>query len=163
MARCGCGVMASAVLFGVVQVVVDQIAQVLVNAAVELNDLKVFGVAFQREHQQPHGCECVGVHFCGGRWWLAAIAADLCIIASQRTCGTFVAAGNDKMQWTESGHRRESWITGGWNVGDDDCPSWPEPSPQARRYWRLSAPTSGAQCEPASWHVPQDAAAAADA
>jgi hypothetical protein len=19
-------------------------------------------VAFQREHQQPHGCECVGVH-----------------------------------------------------------------------------------------------------
>jgi hypothetical protein len=46
------------------------------------------------------------VHFCGGRWWLAAIAADLCIIASQRTCGTFVAAGNDEMQLTESDHRR---------------------------------------------------------
>ena len=45
-----------------VRVVVDQIKQVLVHVAVDLQSLKVFGVAFQREHQQPHGCECVGVH-----------------------------------------------------------------------------------------------------
>ena len=81
-----------------VRVVVDQIKQVLAHVAVDLQSLKVFGVAFQREHQQPHGCECVGVHFCGGRWWLAAIAADSFIIASQCTCGTFVAAGNVQMQ-----------------------------------------------------------------
>jgi hypothetical protein len=63
-------------------------------------------VVLQGEHQQPHGCEGVGVHFCGGRWWHAAIAADSFIIASQCTCGTFVAAGNDEMQLTESDHRR---------------------------------------------------------
>jgi hypothetical protein len=110
---------------------------------------------------QPRREFCGSVHSCGGRRWLAAIAADPCIIASQRTCGTFVAAGNDEMQWTESDHRREQWVYGGWNVGDDDAPKPPEPDPlssaQSRRFWLQSAPTSSHQCEPYSWHVPQDA------
>jgi hypothetical protein len=64
------------------------------------------------------------------------------------------------MTTTEAQYR----ISCGWYVADDDdCPSWPEPSPQARRYWLQLAPTSGTQCEPASWHVPQDDAAAANA
>ena len=56
------------------------------------------------------------------RWWHAAIAADSFIIASQCTCGTFVSAGNDEMQWTESDHRREQWVYGGWDVGEDGFP-----------------------------------------
>jgi hypothetical protein len=41
-------------------------------------------VVLKGEHQQPHGCDGVGVHFCGGRWWLAAIAADPMILAPAR-------------------------------------------------------------------------------
>jgi hypothetical protein len=41
-------------------------------------------VVLQGEHQQPHGCEGVRVQFCGGRWWLAAIAADPVILAAAR-------------------------------------------------------------------------------
>jgi hypothetical protein len=46
--------------------------------------------------------------------------------------------------------RRESWICGGWNLADDDCPRIPEPDPmasaQARRFWRLT-PGDRTQCE----------------
>jgi hypothetical protein len=47
--------------------------------------------------------------------------------------------------------RRESWICGGWNLADDDCPRIPEPDPmssaQARRFWKQSTPASGLQCD----------------
>ena len=54
--------MASVVGVAVVQVVIDQIGQVLAHVAVDLQDLEVFGVVLQGEHQQPHGCDGVGVH-----------------------------------------------------------------------------------------------------
>jgi hypothetical protein len=74
----------ASIVVAVVQVVVDQISQVLAHVAVDLQDLEVFGVVLKGEHQQPHGCDGVGVHFCGGRWWLAAIAADPMILAPAR-------------------------------------------------------------------------------
>jgi len=68
------------------------------------------------------------------------------------------------MIYSEADNRRESWTAGGWNLADDDVPKWPEPDPlssaQSRRFWLQSAPASGHQCEPYSWHVPQDAAVA---
>lgn len=49
-------------LFVVVNEVADQISQVLVHVAVDRQLGEIFGVAFQREHQQPQGGEGVGVH-----------------------------------------------------------------------------------------------------
>jgi hypothetical protein len=56
------GLIASALLLAVVQIVVDQISQVLGHVAIDGQRGQILWVAFQREHQQPHGCDGVGMH-----------------------------------------------------------------------------------------------------
>ena len=57
------------------------------------------------------------------------------------------------MIYTQADNRREQWVYGGWNVGDDDAPRRPEPdalsSAQSRRYWKACEPEGQA-------HTPAD-------